>query len=737
MVNAIYGLGLGAYFGAALNTSEVSTTDLVPSIFPIAIDGKPYNLDFNNPMGGNLYRRDSVALLRTQADSARTAGESSVSPEIFWRRSFDSWHAGAGQTHADRETSNPYRFRSSKGMDVWTRGELKALNNVENKSSATASGNENIGLVVAGSRLYWFNGVTTRFTTSTGTGTWSWTSVTGTPSNAVQGIASDGKTIWIAHTDAIWKTDTSSSGSHLATTFANPPAGTWTGIWFNKGKLFASTSDGKMHTIAAGGTVTPVIDRSTLGFTWTASTGVGGYHYFAGFNGDKSIIFKVTLTAEGTALGAGVVAGELPDDEKVLHLDSYLGYLIIGTNKGVRFANTDGNGYITIGGLIQTNQPVYCSEGQDRFVWFGWGNYDTISSGLGRMDLAEFTSTLTPAYASDLMAGTPALYTSLSAAPAAVPNRIDAVPVLGEVRSVVTWNKKRVFAVQAIGVFGETNNKVLQSTLDTGLISHGIIDNKYAAFLDARLQPLTANIGRITAASANGTTITYTADNSYIPGQRVTITGVISTGNTSGTSNSGFNLVNATIATATSTQFTVTNSLSDTYTSGGSINGVDNAPINNVLKLFHSSDSDDFVASGSVYELGSTYTGEFFLGDTGRNFEVRINFGDVNSIPLLGTDVTCTGFMLRSYPAPKRVSKFSVPIMLFDSINVADRDWAGNPGADFAFLSNLHKRQLPFSFQEGEVSYTVVMDDYQWLPEKRSNVSGFQGTFVAVLREIL
>jgi hypothetical protein len=75
--------------------------------------------------------------------------------------------------------------------------------------------------------------------------------------------------------------------------------------------------------------------------------------------------------------------------------------------------------------------------------------------------------------------------------------------------------------------------------------------------------------------------------------------------------------------------------------------------------------------------------------------------------------------------------------MLFDSINVADRDWAGNPGADFAFLSNLHKRQLPFSFQEGEVSYTVVMDDYQWLPEKRSNVSGFQGTFVAVLREIL
>jgi hypothetical protein len=639
VVNANYGLGLGAYFGAALNTSESVKTDLVPSIFPIAIDGKPYNLDFNNPMGGNLYRRDSVALLRTQADSARTAGESSVSPEIFWRRSFDSWHQGSGQTHADRETSNPYRFRSSKGMDVWTKGELKALGDVVAQNPETP--NENIGLVVAGSRLYSFNATKTYFTTETDA-SWAWTEVSGTPASAPKGIASDGKNIWIAHPTGIWKTDTSSS-TVGGTVFAAPPAGNWTGIWFNKGKLFASTDDGKVHTISGTGTVTLVIDRSTLGFTWTASTGVGGYHYFAGYNGDKSIIFKVTLTAEGTALSAGIVAGELPDDEKVLHLDGYLGYLVIGTNKGIRFASTDANGYITIGGLIQTNQPVYCSEGQDRFVWFGWGYYDAVSSGLGRMDLAEFTSTLTPAYASDLMAGKPALKTSAT-------SPIAADPILGDVLSVVTYDNKRVFAVKAKGIFTETTAKVPLASLDTGLISHGIIDNKYAAFLDARLQPL-----------ASG----------------------------------------------------------------------------NVLKLAHAADSEGFATSGAITETGATYTGEFFLGHTGRNFEIRVTFGDIVPSTLVGANVTCTGFMLRSYPAPKRVSKFSVPIMLFDSINVADRDWAGNPGADFEFLGNLHKRQLPFSFQEGEVSYTVVMDDYQWLPEKRSNVSGFQGTFVAVLREIL
>ena len=645
MVNANYGLNLGAYFGAALNTSDVSATDLVPSIFPVSIDGKPYPLDLNNPMGGNLYRRDSIALLRTQADSARTAGESSVSPEIFWRRSFDSWHQGAGQTHADRETSSPYRFRSSKGMDPWTRGELKALNDValRNGTGETTIGTPNsaIGLTVAGNRLYAFNADKVYYTTG-GSGQWVWTAVTGTPTGAnISYIDSDGKNVFIAYPSAIWKTDNTIPG---ATSFSSAPSGTtWYGIGIRNGKLFSSTNTGILYEIRNNGTHVAVIDKSNRGFNWTGATSVGGYLYFGGYLGDKSLIYKSTLTNEGVDLAPGIVAGQLPDGEIVYHLGSYLGYLIIGTSKGVRFANTDAQGYITIGGLIQTNQPVYCSEGQDRFVWFGWGNYDAVSSGLGRMDLSEFTATLTPAYASDLMAGTPAYLTN-SASPVA------ANPVLGDVREVVTFSDKRVFAVSGKGIFTEISSKVKSATLDSGLISHGIIDNKYAAFLDARVQPLSSG---------------------------------------------------------------------------------------NIIKLAHSSDSGEFTISGTLKESGAVYTGEFFLGDTGRNFETQVIFGDTVGTSYIGADVTCTGFMLRSYPAPKRVSKFSVPLMLFDMVNVADRDWSGNPGADFTFLLDLHKRQLPFTFQESEISYTVVMDDYQWLPEKRSKVSGFQGTFVAVLREIL
>lgn len=67
----------------------------------------------------------------------------------------------------------------------------------------------------------------------------------------------------------------------------------------------------------------------------------------------------------------------------------------------------------------------------------------------------------------------------------------------------------------------------------------------------------------ITNVVANGTTIVYTADNNYVAGMSVTITGVTST------PANAFNLTNATIASATSTTFTVNNTTTGTYTSGG------------------------------------------------------------------------------------------------------------------------------------------------------------------------
>lgn len=70
-----------------------------------------------------------------------------------------------------------------------------------------------------------------------------------------------------------------------------------------------------------------------------------------------------------------------------------------------------------------------------------------------------------------------------------------------------------------------------------------------------------------TNATTDGTYITYVANNTFAAGQIATITGIVSTANTGGTAGLGFNLVNAVIYDASSTQFRVANTLTDTFTS--------------------------------------------------------------------------------------------------------------------------------------------------------------------------
>jgi hypothetical protein len=78
--------------------------------------------------------------------------------------------------------------------------------------------------------------------------------------------------------------------------------------------------------------------------------------------------------------------------------------------------------------------------------------------------------------------------------------------------------------------------------------------------LPATLSSVDIRSANITGAVGNGTTITYTADNNFSVGQTIKITGI---------SPSQYNISSATVATATSSQFTVTNSATGTYTSGG------------------------------------------------------------------------------------------------------------------------------------------------------------------------
>jgi hypothetical protein len=75
-----------------------------------------------------------------------------------------------------------------------------------------------------------------------------------------------------------------------------------------------------------------------------------------------------------------------------------------------------------------------------------------------------------------------------------------------------------------------------------------------SSWIPTEIAKRVSGVGNITAATGNGTTVTYTATNTLSAGDRITVTGL---GTASGSS---LNLANVTVATATGSQFTVTNS---------------------------------------------------------------------------------------------------------------------------------------------------------------------------------
>ena len=175
--------------------SGAGTSKQVPYPFPIAVAGHPYQVQWDHTVigvWGAKFKRDTLPLLRTQADASNTPGEQSISPEQFWRRSQESWHYGSGQLHLDRANSELRRFLSSKGIDCWSPWKLKLLNTTSN---IVSSANTNLHAVSAGTYVYFTDGASLKYSSGN---LGSWTTVTGTPS-AASSIDTDGTTVYTTH----------------------------------------------------------------------------------------------------------------------------------------------------------------------------------------------------------------------------------------------------------------------------------------------------------------------------------------------------------------------------------------------------------------------------------------------------------------------------------------------------------------------------------------------------------
>jgi hypothetical protein len=388
--------------------SSTSTWQNTNEAYDVAVGGLPFFYAIND---SRPYIRQTAPFSKEQSDIGTEPGEQSLTG--WWLRSQSSFHNGTGIKFYDPSAgeSVAHRFTDSDNVDVWTKGQVTLLKETANMSGVT-TGIYKILSIVDGSTnkiLGWVPASTTiKNYTADGTAV-TYTDVTGIAQpldTAILAVATDGTNLFIADNDHIYTgpiaTPTAGYSRYYNTGSEKVVLG-----WV-KQRLVAcigaavyelTNAKGSTHSLPA----TPIYTHPNADWTWSSISEGGSAIYAAGYAGGNSAIYKFVLSAGGSmpTLTSGIVAAQLPIGEIVYKIESYLGYLMIGTNKGMRVASiSDTTGDLSYGPLIfEDTNGVYDFAFRDKYVW-ATGTIGT-SPGLYRVDLGSEIESLRFAYAKD------------------------------------------------------------------------------------------------------------------------------------------------------------------------------------------------------------------------------------------------------------------------------------------------------------------------------------------------
>lgn len=444
-------MGLTATFSEPYYSGGATAEDVVPFLYPLALDGIGFLVD-DKDFG--KWHDESIPFLRPQQDQSSSPSEASFSPEALWRRSVDSWHKGAGQEVLDAEDSLRTRFRASKGVDIWSKSKLSLLHDTE---SVYATAETNLQLLLVSDRLFMIDGSDIIFSDDAGA---NWDPFTTPPGPDILSFTHDGFFIYATTGTNIYRIDALDATPDFGAAWNTLDCDL---ISYVKGRLMAAKGPA-IYDVTSSTPPAAHFTHSNTNFAWVDFTeGPKAIYAAIGVN-NVSLIYRITILEDGSGLDAPIVTAQIP--EQIISLGSYLGFIFAGTNTGVRFSIPDqSNGDLTEGALLDTDTSCYAFEGQGNQVWFGWDNYDTSSSGLGRFSLEQFSSLelLAPAYASDIMA-----------------------TAQGSVQGIVTLNGKRFFSVSGVGLYAETDEYVAEGYIESGEFDYGFTGTKIALFADVQ-----------------------------------------------------------------------------------------------------------------------------------------------------------------------------------------------------------------------------------------------------------
>jgi hypothetical protein len=394
--------------------------------YDVAVGGLPF---FLAPTDQQPYQRETAPYRKDQFDNGTEPGEQSLTG--WWIRSQSSFHVGDGINFYDPSAgeASKYRFADSQGVDVWTKGEVKLLKDVENEHATTGAvvGTDHQHPNQHVHSIQWSgtNGVLLHDefdvdkVAADGTVTHYIDYVPGT-TEKVYAICNDG-------VNAYWVTNQVHGGANKLHMYKKPLTGssastadetlmfrgdsiviTYAAMDFIKDRIILCVNN-RVYELATNSSSlpSPIYTNPNTNYHYTSIAASGPAIYTAGHSGIYSTIQKYTLTTAGAmpTLTQAVVAAEFPTGEIVEKVYYYLGYMMIGTSKGVRVATiNDQDGSLAYGPLVvETSQPVYDFAARDRFVWCASG-IGALDGGLIRIDLGQNIENepLRFAYANDL-----------------------------------------------------------------------------------------------------------------------------------------------------------------------------------------------------------------------------------------------------------------------------------------------------------------------------------------------
>jgi hypothetical protein len=451
--------------GVLSSASIWQNTDIA---FDVAIGGMPFIYAINDV---NPYIRQTAPYRKEQFDNQTEPGEQSLTG--FLLRSQSSFHEGAGITFYDPALipgEGTSRFAESKGVDVWTEGQVTLLNDTlevystSNTPAIIGTNDDTDDCIV------FSDGIDLKKITMSGD--------TATTSTYTISPAQTTDTFVSITTDGTRYFAACSSGIYVGVTSATTSDGVINAVGTNdvivkfaKQRLMAGVANGIYElnpnttpSTTLPGTALPTAEFTHPSSTWTWTSICEGPNaiYYAGKNRNNSSIFKIGLTTGTTALGFPVLAvpteiAQFPVTEIVNAIDIYLGtYMVICTSKGVRVAAVQDDGSIKYGPIIAEGDFKGVAF-RDRFAYVS-GLVDG-EAGLIRIDLSNDLGTLRFPFAFDAIASG----TTSSAVGVAFLGNTDRV----------------AFVVAGDGIWIEKDGtKVSSGFLQTGFIRYNTLEPK-------------------------------------------------------------------------------------------------------------------------------------------------------------------------------------------------------------------------------------------------------------------